>query len=212
MIAPRRPSPQHHATLYLSAHAGDAADTDSSVCSTVLTASHEEVAHDAHNDNTKKSLTRTSSKKTVRFSTSRHQVYYPEEDDHRDEEDASCWYTAQDFQRFKAQRVQTVRKLLRQQPHVVRQLEEYYLSGQSSSSSSECAAGDVLLSIPTAWCGLERVSVKALALDKMQRKQQLYEAIVVGDTSYCRCAACRREVSRDITAPAVRLARALATL
>ena len=208
MIAPRRFCPQHHATLYLSA-AGDCADTDS-VCSTVLTASHEEAAH-AHNDNTKKSLTRTSSKKTVRFSTSRHQVYYyPEEDDHRDEEDASCWYTAQDFQRFKAQRVQTVRKLLRQQPHVVRQLEEYYLSGQSSSSS-ECGAGDVLLlSIPTAWCGLERVSVKALALDKMRRKQQLYEAIVVGD--HCRCAACRREVSRDITAPAVRLARALATL
>ena len=206
MIAPRRPSPQHHATLYLSAHAGDAADTDSSVCSTVLTASHEEVAHDAHNDNTKKSLTRTSSKKTVRFSTSRHQVYYPEEDDHRDEEDASCWYTAQDFQRFKAQRVQTVRKLLRQQPKVVRLLEELL----SLSDQSEC--GSFLGTIPTAWCGLERVSVKALALDKMQRKQQLYEAIVVGDTSYCRCAACRREVSRDITAPAVRLARALATL
>ena len=204
MIPPRGSSPQHHTTLYLSGAGDCCADTDS-VCSTVLAASHEEEAH-AHNNN-KKSLTRTSSKKTVRFSTSRHQVYYPE-DDHRDA--SSCWYTAQDFQRFKAQRVQTVRKLVRQQPHVVRQLEDYLsLSGQSSL---ECR-GDLLLSIPTAWCGLERVSVKALAMDKMDRKQQLYEAMLEDtDPSYCRCAACRREVSREITAPAVRLARALATL
>ena len=119
------------------------------------------------------------SPRSVRFDESMNVVFESEQT--REYKDA-CWYSASDYQAFKESRIRSVRKIMRSRPLYGKVVEQIHGVCQESCEDSPLLLNEHEMEQlsqvykskgASSFIGLERVSIKNVALDKRRRRYQM---------------------------------------